>query len=213
MLGNSPPRLSERLLALLISDRATRVAILGDLEEEFHSRSMGGSATQWYWLQTLRSIPWLLCTEMRIAGRDSPARLAVMAIGGCAIVTLLGSTILQVFDSYGLAPNSLLGFWGCSMALLSNIVAEVVAGYVAARLSRHSPLGAAVALGCARGLIDIATVLLYFDAWTDTAFYRVSLAATMMPAIACGGILFQWQQMRRERVGTCMIVGAVGKIV
>ena len=177
------PELVETVLAGLNVDRDVRDAITGDLIEARSKlvavRGERG-ADRWMRQQILRSVPALV----RAAVTRGGFRLMTAVVGAAvtALVTI-GALI------------------GASMVLLSAVVsAEIIArfavialaidlgygaagGYLAARLGRTAPLGAAFVFG----ILSVSlTVILSGDA---NVWYRSALTVLLIPATVSGGWL------------------------
>ena len=177
------PALVETLLAGLNVDRGLRDAITGDLiEERAELAAVHGerSADRWMRQQILRSVP----VFVQAAVRNGGFRL-LAAIVGAALAALLAVSLLI----------------GASAALLSALVSPetirrltIVAvtidlayggggGYLAARLGRAAPLGAAFVFG----VLGVSLTLM----WGGDAhgWYRPALQLLLIPATVSGGWL------------------------
>jgi hypothetical protein len=187
------PAVVEIVLAGLNVDRDLRDAITGDLiEERAELAAVHGerSADRWMRQQVLRSVPVFVQAAVRTGG----FRL-LAAIVGAALAALLAISLLI----------------GASAALLSALVsAETIArltivalaidlaygaagGYLAARLGRAAPLGAAFVLG-------VLGVSLTLMAGVDAnGWYRSALQLLLIPAAVSGGWLRARHLARRAR--------------
>ena len=187
------PEIVETVLAGLNVDRDLREAITGDLiEERTKLVAVRGErgADRWMRQQILRSVPAFI-------------RSAVMAGGFRVIIAVVGAAVAAM-----LAVGSAMG---ASIALLASVVsAETIArfavialaidlgygaagGYVAARIGRVAPLGAAFVFGI---LGVTLTLVVSGDA---NGWYRFALSILLIPATMGGGWLRARDLARRGR--------------
>lgn len=156
---STPPRTAERLLEALGAGPEFRDALLGDLAEEYATRTAYDgerAAGRWYWREALRVAPHLLRDwarhlrardVARLAGVVGAAYLGVGAVvwGLLAAVEVVveriaGPTTFPWHDPHPVAL-ALLGL------LLAQLGVAGMGGWVAARLDRRAPAVAALTLG------------------------------------------------------------------
>jgi hypothetical protein len=177
------PAVLETVLAGLNVDRGLRDAIIGDLiEERAELAALRGEryAQRWMWQQVLRSVPIF----MQAAVRSGGLRL-LAAVFGSALAALLAISILiaasvallsALVSQETIRDLAVVGF-GIDLAYAA------AAGYLAARLARVAPLGAALIVG----VLGVAiTVVAGGDA---QGWYRTALVLLLIPATMSGGWL------------------------
>ena len=156
----APPRKIERLLAGLGAKPDFRNAVLGDLAEEFASRTESDgveSATRWYRREALRAAPHLLGSWLRGARLGDVGHIAgVIATaytGMAGIALVLGGVIVGVVQALGyqtrLLPwsNPVTSSLLLSCLLLFGAVFSALGGYLAAWLDSRAPLVTAATFG------------------------------------------------------------------
>lgn len=175
--------LVETVLAGLNVDRALRDAITGDLiEERAELAAAHGNrfADRWMRHQILRSVPSFVLGAVRNGGVRLMAAIVGAAFAALLAVSALIGVSAAVVSSL-VSPEAI----GRSMmfALVIDLVYGTAGGYLAARLGRAAPLGAAFVLG-------VLGVLLTAIAGGDTqSWYRPALQILLIPAAVSGGWL------------------------
>lgn len=154
-----PPRTIERLLAGLGAKPDFRNAVLGDLSEEFASRSEADgveSATRWYRREAIRAVPHLLGSWLRGARfgdiKHIAGVIAAAYTGMLVLMLVLGGMLIGVVRAIGyggpLLPLSIVE----STAILSCMMVFAlllggVAGFLAAWLDSRAPLVTSATFG------------------------------------------------------------------
>lgn len=178
----TPPVL-ETVLAGLNVERGLRDAITGDLiEERAAVAAIRGerSADRWMRQQILRSLPFLLQAAVRTGG----VRL-LAGIVGAAVATLLAICLMigvsATLLSALVSPETLGRLTIVAFAI--DLVYGAAGGYLAARLGRAAPLGAALLFG----VFGVSLTLIWSG---DTHVgYRTALQLLLIPATLIGGWL------------------------
>jgi hypothetical protein len=177
------PAVLETVLAGLNVERSLRDAITGDLiEERAKLAAIHGerSADRWMRQQILRSLPLFLQAAVRTGG----FRL-LTAIVGAALAALLAiglligasATLLSALVSPGTIGRLTI------VAFAIDLAYGAAGGYLAARLGRAAPLGAAFLFG----VLGVSLTLM----WSGDAqgWYRPALQLLLIPATLIGGWL------------------------
>jgi hypothetical protein len=173
----------ETVLAGLNLDRDLRDAITGDLLEEcarlaaVHGKC---SADRWLRRQVLRSVP----VFVQAAVRNGGFRLAVATVGAAlaallAVSVLIGAsaTLLSILVS----PETIARFTIVACAI--DLAFGAAGGYLAARLGRAAPLGAALVFGV------LGVWLTVMSGVEAPGWYRSALLLLLIPSTLAGGWL------------------------
>ena len=177
------PAVLETVLAGLNVDRGLRDAITGDLiEERAEWAALHGerSADRWMRQQILRSVP----VFVQAAVRDGGFRL-LAPIVGAALAALLAVSLLigasAALLSALVSPETIGRL--TIVAFATDLAYGAAGGYLAARLGRAAPLGAAFAFG----VLGVSLTLM----WDGDAhgWYRPALQLLLIPATVSGGWL------------------------
>jgi hypothetical protein len=185
------PAVVESVLAGLNVDRGLRDAITGDLiEERARLAALHGERTADRWMrqQILRSVPAFVGAAVRTGG----LRL-LGAIVGAALAALLAVGVAigasAALLSTLVSPDAIARL--TTVALVIDLAFGAAGGYLAARLGRAAPLGAAFVLGV---LGVSVTAMSDVDA---SGWYRLALLLLLIPAAVGGGWLRARQLARR----------------
>jgi hypothetical protein len=177
------PAVVETVLAGLNVDRDLRDAITGDLiEEHAELAAVHGerSADRWVRRQILRSLPVLVQAAVRNGG----VRL-LAAIVGAALTALLAVSLLigasAALVSTLVSPETMGRL--TIVALAIDLAFGAAGGYLAARLGRAAPLGAAFVFG----VLGLSLTLI--SGGDASGWYRPALQLLLIPATVSGGWL------------------------
>lgn len=181
MTGHSaaPPPVAEWLVSLVASPEQT-TTILGDLLEEYSaiaSRSGWGPARRWYWRQRVRTITYLIASQVRLAPRETVA----FAIGGFALY-ILAERALQM-SAEALASHTRVYFylsaapyWSVTIAAEQYVVPLMV-GWTIARAARGREIMVALSVGA------IVTTWI-FGLYTSWFLVTAGLASIHVPELS-----------------------------
>ena len=195
------PRRAERLLEALGPASEFRDGVIGDLAEEFAIRCRwDGEATarRWYYRECVRVAPYLLRDWWRELRRPDVTHLAAVLVTSSAVtlsfewcfqraVRFVAGTVFSdwktMLDIWASAPLGAVVF-GASMALWT-FGDGMLAGYIAARLSRRAPLATVLTLGVA------GAAFLGFENIGSIApiWFRVANVAALAAGVFAGGML------------------------
>jgi hypothetical protein len=177
------PETVEIILAGLNVDRDAREAITGDLiEERAKLAAVRGNrnANRWMRQQIVRSVP----AFVRAAATAGAFRLMTAILGAAlaalaAVGALVGASMALV--AVMISAETMARF--AVIALAIDLGYGMAGGYLAARIGRAAPLGAALAFG----ILSVAvTIFLSGDA---QGWYRSTLTILLIPATVGGGWL------------------------
>ena len=185
------PTVVDVVLAGLNVDRDLRDAITGDLmEERAVLAAVRGepAANRWMRQQVLRSVPLLIHASFREGGLRLIARSIGAAIVALAAISLLIAMVATVLSAL-VSPDA-FARWS-SVAFTIDLACGVAGGYLAARLGRANPLGAAFCLGVLGVLTTIS------PGGDMTGWYRPALQLLLTPMAVGGGWLWARQLARR----------------
>ena len=175
------PAVIETVLAGLNVDRALRDAITGDLiEERAELAAAHGerSADRWMRRQIVRSVPAFAQAAVRTGGlRLLVAMVAAAVAALLAVGVLIGASAALL--SALISPEALARL--TMLALAIDLVYGAAGGYLAARLGRAAPLGAAFVFG----VLGVAFTLL--SGGDAPGWYRPALLVLLIPATVTGG--------------------------
>jgi hypothetical protein len=177
------PEIVDTVLAGLNVDRDLRDAITGDLIEaraRLAAKHGERTAERWVRQQVLRSVPAFVRAAVRTGGFH-----LVSAVVGAAVVALVavGALIGASVALLGLLVSAETLARFTIIALVIDLGYGAVGGYLAARLGRVAPLGAAFIFG----ILGMAvTLALSGDAH---GWYRSALSVLLIPATVGGGWL------------------------
>jgi hypothetical protein len=181
------PAVVDIVLAGLNVDRVLRDAITGDLiEERAELAAVLGerSADRWMRQQVVRSVPLFVHAALRNGGFRLLAvtlAAAVAALLAVSLVIAVSAALLSALVSPKTIGNLTI------VALAIDLAYGAAGGYLAARLGRAAPLGAAFVLG----VLGVSlTLTLGGDAH---GWYRPALQLLLIPAAVSGG----WMEARR----------------
>lgn len=177
------PALLETLLAGLNVDPALRDAITGDLiEERAAVAAVHGerSADRWTRQQVLRSVPLFVRAAVRNGGFRLPAAIVGAALAALLVVSLpIGASAALLSALVSPDTRGRLAI----VAFAIDLAYGAAGGYLAARLGRAAPLGAAFVFG-------VLGLLLTLIAGGDAhGWYRPALQLLLIPATVGGGWL------------------------
>jgi hypothetical protein len=183
----------ETVLAGLNVDRDLRDAITGDLlEARAELAALHGErrADRWMRNEMLRSLPAFVQSAIRNGG----FRLLV-AIVGAALAALLAISLMigatSALMSLVVSPETIGRF--TILALAIDLAFGAAGGYLAARLGRAAPLGAAFVLG----VLGVSLTLM--SGVDATGWYQTALQLLLIPAAVSGGWLRASHLARRTR--------------
>jgi len=150
--------------------------VIGDLEEEYASRSRSGSfPARWYWAQIVRSMPIFLWLSIRRAGW---ATLGV-ALGACALQAGIEVTIKLAVLTFGAGAP-----WPAALSLLVTLPSLTLLSYVATRMRP----GAATAMAAV--IVFVVLVQLSVKVGSGLPFGTQMAALVIGPTMAfTGGVL------------------------
>jgi hypothetical protein len=187
------PAVVETVLAGLNVDRDLRDAITGDLlEERARLAAVHGERTadRWVRQQMLGSVPSLI----QAAVRDGRFRL-VAAVVGAALAALLAVSLVigasAALVSALVSPETLGRLTIVAFAI--DLACGAAGGYLAARLGRAVPLGAAFVFG----VLGVSVTLMWGA--DPPGWYRPALLLLLVPATMSGGWLRARHLARRAR--------------
>jgi hypothetical protein len=180
------PAVIETVLAGFNVDRVLREAITGDLmEERAQLAAVHGerSADRWVMQQMLRSVPAFVQASVRSGG----FQLVITVVGAAlaallAISLLIGASVVlftTLFSAETMARITIVAF-------AADLAYGAVGGYLAARLGRGAPLGAAFLFG----VLGVSLALV--TAGDVPGWYRAALVMLLVPATLTGG----WMRAR-----------------
>lgn len=187
------PTTVETVLAGLNVDRALRDAITGDLiEERAELAAIHGErrADRWMRRQILRSVPLFVQASVRNGGFGLLAAIVGAALAALlAISLLIGASAALLWAL--IAPETIARLTVVAFAI--DLAYGAAGGYLAARLGRAAPLGAAFVFG-------VLGVLLTLVSGGDAqGWYRPALQLLLIPATVSGGWLRARHLARRAR--------------
>jgi hypothetical protein len=181
------PAVVETVLAGLNVDRALRDAITGDLiEERAELAAAHGerAADRWMRQQILRSVPVFVEAAVRSGGVRLLAAIVGAALAALLAVLLLIGASAAMWSAL-LSPHTIARLMVVALAI--DLAYGAAGGYLAARLGRAAPLGAAFVFGVFGVLLTLV--------WGGDAhgWYRPALQLLLIPATVSGG----WLRARR----------------
>ena len=177
------PLVIETVLAGLNVDRDLRDAIVGDLiEERARLAALHGerSADRWMRRQILRSVP----VFVQAAVRNGGFRLLVPVVGAALAALLAVSLVVgasAALLSSLVSPDAIRRLTVVAFAI--DLAYGAAGGYLAARLGRAAPLGAAFVLG----VLGVSLTLM--SGGDAHGWYRPALQLLLIPAAVSGGWL------------------------
>ena len=177
------PEFVETVLVGLNVDRNVRDAITGDLiEERTKLVAVRGErgADRWVRQQILRSIPSFVRAAVRTGGFDLATAVVGAALTALVVIgALIGASVALL--AVLVSAEALARF--AVIVLVIDLGYGAAGGYIAARIGRVAPLGAAFVFG----LLGITlTLVLSGDA---SGWYRSALSVLLIPATVSGGWL------------------------
>jgi hypothetical protein len=187
------PSLVETVLAGLNVDRALRDAITGDLiEERAGVAALHGerSADRWMRKQILHSVPPFVQAAARNGGLRLLAAIVGAALAALLAVSLLIGASIALWSTL-VSPETIGRLTIVAFAI--DLAYGAAGGYLAARLGRAAPLGAAFVLG----VLGVALTLL--SGGDAPGWYRPALSLLLIPATVSGGWLRARHLARRAR--------------
>jgi hypothetical protein len=173
----SRPRVASWVLACVLPAQEVET-IIGDLEEEYASRSPSTSGSvRWYWAQVVRSIPVLLWLPIRRSGCSDTFGVA---LGACTMQAVIEVT--TKFATLELSPPN--APWPPVLTLVVTLPSLTLLSYLATRIRP----GAATAL---TAIVVVAVVVqLIVKAGHDMPFWTQLVALVVGPSAAfTGGVL------------------------
>jgi hypothetical protein len=184
------PAVLDTVLAGLNVDRALRDAITGDLMEvgaEIAATQGQRRADRWMRQQILRSLPVFVQSALWDGGLR---RLAAILGAAFAALMLIGLAIgasttlmLALVSPETIAELTVIFF-------AADLTFGAAGGYLAARLGRAAPLGAAFVFG-------ILGVIITLISGGASAWYRLTLLVLLIPSTVMGGWLHARHLARR----------------
>lgn len=209
----SRPPFAERLLLGLLTDPALGDAILGDLTEEWRTRTTRDgrmAADLWYWGQAIRTMPHLLrdwrvnatCrgVRLRLAGILVVFGIAALPAAAAHVMANISLGVARVMlgslsASDGGMPLTLNWLEIAGIPLAVSAVCALAGAYVLGSRTRIAPLVSVFWLGAAWIAVSAALPLaLRWPSWYFVAFPAVLAAAT-----ASGGILAMLRPLHAAR--------------
>lgn len=175
--------LIETVLAGLNVDRALRDAITGDLiEERAELAAAHGNRFADRWMR--RQILWSVPSFVLAAVRNGGVRLMAATVGAaCAALLAVGALIgVSAAVVSSLVSPATIGRL-MIFALVIDLAYGAAGGYLAARLGRAAPLGAAFVLGV------LGVSLTAISGGDTQSWYRPALQILLIPAAVSGGWL------------------------
>jgi hypothetical protein len=190
-----PPRLAVWLISLFaLSEEAE--SILGDLLEEFSllaSKSGLASARNWYWRQTIKTVP-------RLAGfgfRTAPWVTAAAVVGGFLLRKLVGPlvgpatfAVLERYEVFFEHHFSAYVFFASTGLDIEHLITFLLIGFIVAFTAREREMVATTVLGFIFGAIFVvgstyAAIRSGDDAllWRLTWYFADSFAIVVAGAI------------------------------
>ena len=177
------PEFVETVLAGLNVDRNVRDAITGDLiEERTKLVAVRGErgADRWMRHQILRSIPSFVRATVRTGGLHLVTAVVGAALAAVVVIgALIGASVALL--AVLVSAEALARF--AVIALVIDLGYGAAGGYIAARIGRVAPLGAAFVFGV---LGITVTLVLSGD---TSGWYRSALSVLLIPATVSGGWL------------------------
>jgi hypothetical protein len=177
------PAILETVLAGLNVDRGLRDAIVGDLlEERAELAAVHGEriADRWMRQQIFRSVPVFVQAAVRNGGFRLLATIVAAALAALLAITLLIGTSAALLSAL-VSPETIGRL--AVVALAIDLACGGAGGYLAARLGRAAPLGAALVFG----VLGVSLTLM--SGWDAHAWYRPALQLLLIPATLVGGWL------------------------
>lgn len=196
------PPLAERLILGFVTDPALGEAILGDLTEEWRTRTIRDgrkSADLWYWGQAIRTMPHLLrewCVtatrrdvQRRLAGVLGVFGIAALPATAAHVMANIGLGIARVMlgslsASDGAMPLTFNWMELAGIPLAVSAACALAGSYVLASRTRIAPLISV----CGFGAMWIAAAAALPLALRWPTWYVVALTAVLAGATASGGI-------------------------
>ena len=176
------PAILEIVLAGLNVDRTLRDAIIGDLIEECAAlaavRGERG-ARRWMRHQILRSIPVFVQASVRDGGFRLVAAVVGAAVAALLMVLLLIGASAALFSALFSPETTRLTI----VVLAIDLAYGAAGGYLAARLGRVAPLGAAFVFGVLGVLLTLSS------SEAAHGWYGPALQLLLIPATVAGGWL------------------------
>lgn len=198
----NPPRFA-RVLLRIVTPAVDRAVILGDLDEGFHEK-LGVSAKkarQWYWQQTLKSMPYLFWRRL---SSDH-----IKAIGAILLVTFMGYVFIHLWDVFAArktaqyvartSPSLPLDHIRKLYFLLYMVGATVVGSIIASTLFskyRNFAVNVVLCIGPVAAVIFTDSFMRFLLADTPNALtYFLQRIGLAYPALIFGA--FIWMRLRR----------------
>jgi hypothetical protein len=178
------PAFIDTLLAGLNVDGRLRDAIVGDLiEERAEKAAVHGerSADRWMRQQVVRSVPVFVQAAVRGGGVRLLAATVGPALAALLAVSLLIGASAALLSTL-LSPETIGSLTVVVFAI--DLAYGAAGGYLAARLGRAAPLGAAFVFGA------IGVSLTRMSGGDGHGFYRMGLQVLLIPATLSGGWLW-----------------------
>jgi hypothetical protein len=186
---SGPPAVAQLIAELVLSDAALRESVVGDLAEEHHAiarRSSKRAADAWYRWQVIRSIAPLAAMGALRRGAGGWLRTGLAAVIGYAVLAFLVILTNQWLGAF-LVARSADSWIMPAASLAAGALCAVIAGYVAAVAGGAARMAAAFALGVA--CVTLSVLMLQGAADGTPLWYRVGLAAVVLPAVCSGGVI------------------------
>jgi hypothetical protein len=188
------PAILEIVLAGLNVDRSLRDAITGDLIEEHAAlAAVHGerSADRWMRQQILRSVPVFVHAAVRNGGFRLLAALVGAALAALLAVGLMIGASAALLSAL-VSPQTIGRLTILAFAI--DLTYGAAGGYLAARLGRAAPLGAAFVFG----VLGVSLTLM--SGGDAHSWYGPALQVLLIPATVTGGWLRARHLARRAHV-------------
>src|SRR5688572_19462118 len=193
VVSHMSPAVIETVLAGLNVDRDLRDAITGDLLEghaAFAAVHGQRGADRWMRREILRSVPIFMLAAVRNGGLRLFAAIVGAAFAALLAVGVLIGVSVAVFSAL-VSPETMGRL--AIVAFAIDLAYSAAGGYLAARLGRAAPLGAAFIFG-------VLGVWLTLMLGGDTqSWYPLALQLLLIPATVAGGWLHARRLAQRAR--------------
>jgi hypothetical protein len=170
-----PPRIAVWLISLFAHAEQAE-SILGDLLEEFSllaSKSGGRAARNWYWRQTIKTVPRLAVFSFGTA----PWMTAAAVAGGFLLRKLVGPVIgpatfavLERYQAFFAHHFSVYLFFASTGLDIEHLITFFFIGLVVALVSRQTEMVATMVLGLIFGAMAVVAAVYVVTKFGDVAY-------------------------------------------
>jgi hypothetical protein len=196
-----PPRIAVWLICLFAPAEEAE-SILGDLLEEFSvlaSESVMPSARNWFWRQTIKTVP-------RLAGfgiRTAPWLTAAAVVGGFLlrklVAPLVGSVTFAVLGRYQVFFEHHLGaylFFASTGLDIEHLITFLLIGFIVAFVAKQREMAATIVLALIWGAMAVVGSA-YAAIWTgnDELLWRLTWYFADSFAIVVAGAIVRMHRL------------------